>query len=814
MINANKAFKNQIQKVNYADIILRDGKVLNLEPSDFILGGFSMTDETTTGKFGIGSAVGKTISLKINNHSNKFSSYDFYKSIIYVYVSVTLEDGTILKERKGKYYVINPTSPGDVINISGVDSMHLFDKPYNSSSAFPTTLQIILSECCIKCGVNIGFGQFDNYDFIVDKKPEDCTYRQVVSWVAQIAGYNARINNNDYLELVWYDTEKAEDILNGGGLFSYDEEDIYDGGDFTNYTDTILWDGGNFTDPSPENVTKIKSITVGTDDVVITGVKVKHEETEVLEGEEDYCITISDNDLVAGKEKEIAQYLGNRLIGIRFRPLSCQIANNPLFEPYDVAYVYDRKGNAYFTLINSVSYSVSGFTTIACKAEDPVRNESSYVSKEAQAIVKAKKEAKENLTNYDKAVQNMNMLAANAMGLYRESEELEDGSVIYYQSNRPIYKNEDGKCEFVINSVVYKMAAEGFFVSTDGGLSYTSGFDANGNAVVNVLSAIGITFDWAKGGTLSLGGFDNLNGVIKIYDKTGENTGAIDNNGIALYSKNGTQIILSPLTGLVQRDSEGNEFYGLIYDNIIEFPQYDEKQYFLTYYPTDNDVYHVSYEEKEEKYWYVEPSEFMSGIQGTKVYRRFTYRYTHDSAYWRKIISENLNSGSEYVEKTIQLPESFKNKKWVFRFEQVEFDFSNVENYNRYYNYIYSTDFTKNGICYEGNSATGEWIFHSDVMNGQYGEAYGDPETLNKLISMPGVISPYITIPEETSGTVTIELTQEYLESIKDKIITEYEYDYSEENATVNVRIKCYCSDEGHWYNLNEFARFRIYVVC
>ncbi len=537
MINANKAFKSQIRKVNYADITLRDGTVLSLEPSDFILGGFSMTDETTSGKFGVGSTVGKTISLTINNHTNKFSMYDFYKAIIYMYVSVTLEDGTILKERKGKYYVIKPTSPGDVINISGVDSMYLFDKTYNASTAYPATLQSILTDCCLDCGVNIGFGRFDNYDFIIQNKPEDCTYRQVVSWVAQIAGYNARISNNDYLELVWYDTTLIEDILDGGRLFAYDEADTYDGGNFTTYTNTILWDGGNFTDPAPENVTRIKSISVSTDDVIITGVMVKYDDTEVLEGEEGYCITISDNDLVAGKEAQIAQYLGNRLIGLQFRPLSCQIANNPLFEPFDLAYVYDRKGNAYFTFINSVSYSISGFTTIACKAEDPIRNESSFINKEAQAIVKERKRAEQQLTNYDKAVQNMNMLAANAMGLYRESETLADGSVIYYQSNRPIYKNENGVCEFVTNSVVYKMTGDGFFVSTDGGLSFTSGFDSQGNAVVNVLSAIGITFDWAKGGTLTLGGTDNVNGVLNVLDSSGEIVGKLNKDG--LWASNG-----------------------------------------------------------------------------------------------------------------------------------------------------------------------------------------------------------------------------------------------------------------------------------
>lgn len=536
MISANKAFKSQIRKVNYADIILRDGTVLNLEPSDFILGGFSMTDETTTGKFGVGSAVGKTISLTIANHTNKFSMYDFYKAIIYMYVSVTLEDGTVLKERKGKYYVINPTSPGDVIVLSGVDSMHLFDKPYNASTPYPATLQSILSDCCLDCGVNIGFGQFDNYNFVVENKPEDCTYRQVVSWVAQIAGYNARISNNDYLELVWYDI-KSMDILNGGKFFSYDETDTYDGGDFASYTDTILFDGGDFTDPIPENVTRIKSISVSTDDVKITGVMVKYDDVEVLEGEEGYCITISDNDFVAGKEKEVAKYLFNRLKGFEFRPLSCQIANNPLIEPFDSVYVYDRKGNIYFSFINSVSYSISGFTTIACKAEDPIRNESSYTSEEAKAVVKERRRTRAELSNYDKAVQNMNMLAANAMGLYRESETLEDGSVIYYQSNRPIAKNESGKCEFVANSVVYKMTGDGFFVSTDGGKSYTSGFDPQGNAVLNVLSAIGITFDWAKGGTITLGGNDNVNGSLILLNSSGTVIGKLNKEG--LWAKNG-----------------------------------------------------------------------------------------------------------------------------------------------------------------------------------------------------------------------------------------------------------------------------------
>ena len=542
MINASQEFKNKVNSgakfVNYADIILKDETVLNLIPEDFALSGFSMSDETTDGKFGVGYAIGKTIDMTIANHTNKFSTYDFYKSIIYMYVAVELEDGRVLKERKGKYYVINPVSPGDTIKLSGVDSMYLLDKPYDSNLAYPTTLQNIISDCCLKCGVNIGFTQFDNYNFVVNEKPEDVTYRDVVSYAAQIAGYNARINNNDAMELIWYDISFMNiDVLDGGSLYDYTESDTYEGGDFTDYSQAVLFDGGNFTDPSPENVIKVSSLSVSTDEIIISGVKVENDDMEILKGTDDYVIHVKDNPLSTGKEDEIATYLYNRLVGYKFRSLSCDMVNNPLFEAYDACYVYDRKGNAYFTLINSVQYKISGFTSISCKAEDPVRNESSYKSEAAEALVKAKRNTEKKLSLYDHAVQNMNMLAANAMGLYRESEKQSDGSEIYYQSNRPITKDESGKCQFEENSVVYKMTGDGFFVSTDGGKVYASGFDSNGNAVVNVLSAIGITFDWAKGGILSLGGDNNIDGDMIVHNADGGIVGRFNKDG--LWASNG-----------------------------------------------------------------------------------------------------------------------------------------------------------------------------------------------------------------------------------------------------------------------------------
>ena len=542
MINASSEFREKINKgtyvVNYADITLRNGTVLNLSPEDFVLGAFSMQDDTTDGKFGVGYAIGKTISLTIANHTEKYSAYDFYKSMIHIYVAVAMEDGRVLRERKGKYYVINPASPGDVITLSGVDSMHLFDREYAAKTAYPATLQRILSDCCLECGVRIGFKQFEQYNFTVQKRPEGVTYREVVSYVAQIAGKNARINNDDALELVWYDTKLLDYVnIDGGNLINYATGVTYDGGNFSDYATGDLLDGGYFNDPAPENIWKVKNLKVSTDNVVISGVRVSYDDVSVIKGTKDYLIEIKDNPFVEGKENEVCSYLSDKLTGLTFRPLTCEITNNPLYEPYDVAIIFDRKGNAYHTLINSVSYKNNGFTTISCKADDPIRNESSYASEAAKATVQNRRNTQKQLSEYDLVVQNMNQLAANAMGIFRETEELPDKSVVYYMSNRPITKDDSGKCSFAKNAVVYKMTGDGFFVSNDGGISYTSGFDSNGNAVLNVLSAIGITFDWAKGGTLTLGGSGNVNGSMDVLDSSGNVIGRFNKDG--LWASNG-----------------------------------------------------------------------------------------------------------------------------------------------------------------------------------------------------------------------------------------------------------------------------------
>lgn len=182
MINASREFKEKLKKgarlVNYADITLSSGEVLHLTYKDFMISGCSIEDKTTDGKFGTGYVIGKTLMIRLENQDERFSRYDFYQSAITLYVALLMDNGSIEKIRKGVYYATVPETPGDTIQISAVDGMYRLDKDYSSSLiSYPATLQEILSGACLDCGIPIGFRQFDNMGFVVQKKPEKATYR-------------------------------------------------------------------------------------------------------------------------------------------------------------------------------------------------------------------------------------------------------------------------------------------------------------------------------------------------------------------------------------------------------------------------------------------------------------------------------------------------------------------------------------------------------------------------------------------------------------------------------------------------------------
>lgn len=181
----------------------------------------------------------------------------------------------------------------------------------------------------------------------------------------------------------------------------------------------------------------------------------------------------------------------------------------------------------------------------------------------------AKKEIGEtvdqSLDAYDVKLAQMNELAANTLGFYYTEEKAADGSIIAYRHD---------KAKLSESKIIYKNGIDGFFLSVDGGQTWKAGFDSNGDAVLNILYAIGIQSKW-----INTRGFTATNNSGKETFKIDENTGDvyIDPNAFMLGDKD----VAETINGLISDASTvfmllSNEYQGIATDsdgNVVgDFP--------------------------------------------------------------------------------------------------------------------------------------------------------------------------------------------------------------------------------------------------
>lgn len=534
MLDLSEEFKNEIYDDNrnflpFMDITLKDGTVLNLTKADVWENSFKLEDATSaTGTFTIGAAVTGKLSVTLNNIYDKFSDYDFADATVVAYVGLQLSN-TIEKIRVGTYIVDEPSYDGSTISISCLDYLSKFDKPYSKSTLkYPATLLQILQDACAVCGITLLSVDFQNKDYVVQTRPADdaLTFGDIVAMVAQIAGCWAKMDVYGRLKLGWYNMALFEEYerVDGGSFGNIPESVAVDGGTFTDMPETVAVDGGSFEDMKLyHHIYSTKSFTVSTDDVVITGIRVteEFEETDTekmgsyLAGKEGYVIEVSGNALIQqGKAKAVADYLYGRIGGMRFRPLEVECLTDPSMEAGDIAYVTDRRQNTYQAFISNRVFTIGGTERITCDAETPARNSAKRYSEMTRAVVKARKETERRISSYDLAVQQLTNLMTQSFGVFKSEEVLEDGSIIYYMHNKP---------EIASSSTIWKMTADAFAVSTDGGKTWNAGIDSSGNAVVNVLNAIGINADWINVGTIRSINIDIGNGSF-VVDSSGNVT--------------------------------------------------------------------------------------------------------------------------------------------------------------------------------------------------------------------------------------------------------------------------------------------------
>lgn len=563
---------NDINVNCFADIVTASGEKIPISDSELWANGFEVNDSTSSnGTFTIGALVAGKLKIKLNNIYEDYSKYDFDKASVTAYVSKSFSDGTSEKLKIGEYRVSETSYDGSLITLTCLDNINNFNREYDSNLSYPTTAYEVVRDACIKCDVPFTMARFDNSDYVINEIPSDnqrLTYGQAIAYILQLSGLWGKCGHDGELLIGWYDMSQFGSQNYNGGTFStkttpYSDGDSVDGGNFTDYSSGDSVDGGTFTDArNYHNIYTQKDLNVATDDVVITGVKVivtskedKAKDVNALAGKEGYVISISDNPFIpADKAQTVANYIFKKIGGMRFRPLDATLLSNPLIESGDVALVTDRKQNTYSCFISNRTFTVGSGTKISCDAENASRNSADKFSNETKAVVQARKVAQAQLSVYDKQMQLLTQLMSQSLGLFKTEQVQEDGSIIYIMHN---------KADLNSSNIQWKMTANGMAVSNDYGKTWKAGIDKDGNAIFNIMSVIGINFDWAHGGTLTLGGENNVNGKQYVKDANGKTLVTLDNKGITLddavsISLNGN--LSNSKIDLKATDNSGNNY--------------------------------------------------------------------------------------------------------------------------------------------------------------------------------------------------------------------------------------------------------------
>lgn len=577
MINASTQLKEEsLTNRNYyvtANVTLSDGTTLKLEKKDFFLSGNSLVDSADSGDFPVGVAIEKTASLSLVNDDGRFDNYNFNGARFVIFLNLQLSN-KLEAIKRGTYVVSKKPATASEISLSLLDKMHNTDKTYDSNLSFPCTVRELLSECCQQCNITLGDATFPNSNFQILQSPSNTTYRAVIGMCAGIAGGNARIDENDLLRIVTfdkaftsaiiYDGETAKDWTNGddldgGTLNPWTTGTVIDGGTLNPWTTGTVIDGGTLSKSDYHTLFSIQNLQYDVDDIVVTGVKYIEDESEYMSGREGYVITV-DNQLLSGNAQAGVEAIGNQLISLRMRPFSCEGIANGYATFGDPVEFIDTKNRVFRSFVTDIEFVFGGSTTWSCNAKSAEEDASEFIGEQQTVVEQAKKDIEKKLSAYDIKLKQMNELAANTLGFFYTEEMQEDGSVITYRHDKPALAD---------SKIIYKTGVDGFFLSVDGGQTWKAGFDSNGDAVLNILYAIGIQSEWIN--TRGFTAKDNKgNTTLRIDADTGAVT--LEVESFTLKSRTIEQIAKDVVDGAVQNNVTIPNYYGTYVPTLQNYP--------------------------------------------------------------------------------------------------------------------------------------------------------------------------------------------------------------------------------------------------
>lgn len=298
-------------------------------------------------------AVKLYIAIRTNNHTETYSSSDDYfelrnmmlaegeASAAAVWTPAYEEVSEVYYMPCGVFQVEEQPRSMSVMTLTALDRMTLFDKKA-SGLTFPCTVNNLVSQCCMACGVTLGAGisSMPNANLSIASMPEvagqDVTFRMLILWAAGIMGSNAYMDWDGELRFSWYE-----------GMSGYTS--------------------------SGEN--RFSSEMYGADIAVSGFTYTGSDDTVYVAGTTDYAIDLSANPLVNDSNASTALtaiYSARR--GLTYRPFTATAIYAPYLMPMDRVVFTDINGNDHASVLTNVNLTLNGSTMLGSVGESDVVN--------------------------------------------------------------------------------------------------------------------------------------------------------------------------------------------------------------------------------------------------------------------------------------------------------------------------------------------------------------------------------------------------------------------------------------------------------
>ena len=312
-------------------ITLKNGDVYNLTDNDFI--GASLEIEKSAfpnNVFELGGTVAKTISFSLNNHDKKWDNISFKDAKVEAWSGLVIS-GTPEYVPLGTFWIDSAGKPLDVVDITGCDSILKLEKSYSSSTlAYPATIKQILEEIASKCGVSLTTSNIFNSDVTVNFTPDKTkyTFRDILSFVATIAGGFARISRENQLEIVQLIQPE------------------------TGYSITPSLRASSKTDYT----------------ISITGLAYYGSLQNILYGSDTYPLILDNNPLIDGMlastQTTVLESLYNLYNGFTYTPFECEFVGDPRIDEGDYVILKDTRDGDIGTYIFKYVFTNGGTQSI------------------------------------------------------------------------------------------------------------------------------------------------------------------------------------------------------------------------------------------------------------------------------------------------------------------------------------------------------------------------------------------------------------------------------------------------------------------